>query len=403
MGTFRNNIRTQRKTIWFFVLLIPFFKLLSFGLFQERQFGTSFFKALELIYDGGRVLAATYGFFLLVKHRFRIASSFAKAFILFFVLQLTVCVVNRSLDGRFILKIYSYIGFVLLVDYYCKQSLDTALKATELLFGTISILGILVIIVFPLGLLRGTRVYDAIYLTGGKNTAFPFYYLFLLSLFLFYNSTRSVKGLPSFWYVPMALMMICAVICQSMSTLVALFLMALFSVLFVTVKPEFKTYLPVIILYCLLALIYIGTNIPVVSNLLGVFGRNSTFSNRTTIWSQAFEYIAKSPFFGSGDKLTFVIGTNTTDHAHSWYLDTLTKYGVFTLTFFLAIVGCTYRNISHIKYKPLRCYIGMFLLVYLYHMGFDDYNFNFAIFSILVVNHFSVQINKSELEKLLCL
>lgn len=383
------KIRFSWKELYIFLLIIPFFKLLSIGSFQDQDFHKSFFKLIGYLYDGGRIIAGTIGYILFIKNRFKFSFSFSRKFAVFFLIEAVSCIANRSLDVFIAIKIYAYIGFVLLLDDCFSKRGDKTLREIRNLFGGLSILAVITTIIFPLGFLHGERVYEAVYLLGGKNASFPFYYMFLISWFLLYTINDKKHGIPQWGLCIIALMMVAAFICQSVNSLVALALIAIITVLYTSVKPRIGAIIPTTILFTLLSLIYVGTNIPVIEKLLASLGRNSTFSYRTILWEQAFSYISANPVFGSGYQLEYKIGELVTDHAHSTYLDMFSKYGIVAFIPFIFLIYLTIKNTYRIKYAPLKCYIGLFLVVYLFHMGFDDYNFNFQIFILMLVNYIS--------------
>ena len=388
--------RIDKNELLLFVLFIPFFKLLSFNMFQEQHFHESFFKVLEQAYDVGRIIAASFGYLFLIIRKGKRISNYAIAIILLFVAQAIVCLINKSVDFFFLIKIYTYIGFILIINYSINRSLESVLRVTKALFGILTMAALVTIIVFPLGFLQASGVYDAVYLLGGKNASFPFYYIFLLSSCLFFNITNKQFGLPKWWYLVLALMIYSAIICNSVYALIAIILISILSALFVIIKPKFDVGSLSISLAVLLTFIYLGASIPAVVRLLELFGRNATFSYRTLLWNQAFGYIVSNPLFGAGNGITFSLGPIVTDHTHSTYLDMFAKYGIIVLLLLLWTIRCTLKYLAKIIYKPLKCYLGLFFLIYLVHMGFNDYNYNFFVIIVMLICSVSERLNKDE-------
>lgn len=298
MGFRHRQLKIKKIELLYFLLLIPFFKLLSLGMFQEHGFQTSFFRALENITDVLRVLAALMGYLLSVKSMFKKKwlSKTGKWLIIMFAAQAMSCLLNRSIGWFFTVKAFSYIGFVLLCNWINEYSVERGLHVDRFFFKWLTIFGVISIFIFPLGFLHADRVYTAVYFLGGKNAAFPFYYLFLLSWYLL--SMMKQKKLPHFWYIPLIVMILAAVVCQSVSTLITLILVGLVCVLYLRIRPKIRIGVLFAALGTILGAIYIGVSMPAISRLLLLFGRNSTFSHRTILWKQAAYYIAASPIYG---------------------------------------------------------------------------------------------------------
>ena len=380
----QKSLVLSHREFVFLLLLIPFFKLLSFEMFRERNVFKSFFGMMVILYDYGRVIAASYGYLKLIMNKARRLSKISKLFILFFTIQLIACIANGSIDLFITAKIYTYIGFVLILNYLLLRYSKQLLNAVKLHFGILSILGVFTVMIFPFGFLHGSDVYDAVYLVGGKNSSFPFYYVFLLVFYVDYIVNHKYK-LPKLWTVPLILTIIAVLICQSVNSALELTIIFTISTLYMIRKIKVNAYIPIASMYTMLILIYLGSNMPFINNFLEQLGRNSSFSGRTILWNQAFLNILSNPITGGGYKLVYNIWDGVTDHAHSWYLDTFAKYGVISLVAFALIIITVLNKLSCIRYKPLRCYLGLFFMVYLLHMGFDDYNFNFFVLIVMIL------------------
>lgn len=87
-----------------------------------------------------------------------------------------------------------------------------------------------------------------------------------------------------------------------------------------------------------------------------------------------------------GYSLTYNIWGEITDHAHGWYIDSLAKYGLLAFIPFLMVMLNTMKGLNKEKDRILASFMGLLLLVYLLHMGFDDYNFNFFVLIIMIID-----------------
>lgn len=380
----------RKNEVLFFLLFIPFYKLLLFGLMQAHNFHEDMFRIIETAYDVLRVAAAGYGYLLLLVAGCRFITKTGLLFICLFAMQAVSCLMNGSLSFFVLAKVYTYIGFVLICCVMNYYSPDRIFRVSIFLFMVLSFAGILSVYLFPMGFLEAGRVYSAVYFLGGKNSSFPFYYIFVFTWYAY--SLRNRKHLPSLWYLPLVLMLIAAVICRSANSFVSLVLMASACCLYAAFRLSFSAKAIVTGLFVMLGLIYLGAELPVLPRVLHALGRNTTFSYRTVLWGQAFRHIINNPVFGSGADLIFTLGSKlTTDHAHSCYLDSLAKYGLAYMAFFALIIWQSAGSITRIRDKSLRTLITLLMSVYLLHMGFDDYNLNFFILLIMIIDNYCVR------------
>ena len=374
----------------FFIFLIPFFKLLSIGLFQDAGFHKGFFSVYERFLDIMRVVMATYGFFVYLRYIFlrkNIKLSLIAKFLccLFFMLAV-VCIANRSISMTTFAKVYTYIGFILACDISLKNNSEGFFRSIIGFFGFLCVVNIVFTFLFPRGFFTATNVYDAIYFFGGKNTAFPFYFIYLYSICI--RCVMKNEYLPASWFIMWGAMLLSTIISSSAAGILCVFLIFAVVILFQLVKLELKPQLIFIVLCIIVIMIYVGVNIPFVNQLLVRFGRNSTFSYRTVLWRGAMVYFKQSPLFGAGENLSFAVGNGViTDHAHSYYLDSLSKYGVASQVFFFITVFNIVRYISRFPNKRVGTYIGLLIAIYLLFMGFNDYNYNFMIVIFLMTNY----------------
>ena len=74
-------------------------------------------------------------------------------------------------------------------------------------------------------------------------------------------------------------------------------------------------------------------------SFLGIFGRNLSFTGRTDLWEQAIYKFRTHFLFGSGVNTYYVLATGAIQpHAHSSYLDMLSKYGAIVFICFCGII-----------------------------------------------------------------
>ncbi len=94
--------------------------------------------------------------------------------------------------------------------------------------------------------------------------------------------------------------------------------------------------------------------LPLVENLLGFFGRDLTFTGRSTIWSFAIQAIHDKPWLGHGfrafwqDPQSTIVGRGVIffAHSHSGYIDAWLDGGIFEFVLLIAVfVSLAYRAV----------------------------------------------------------
>ena len=100
---------------------------------------------------------------------------------------------------------------------------------------------------------------------------------------------------------------------------------------------------PIVLFASILAAVSISLIIIInLESILGLFGRDVTFTGRTPIWAAIWEWILERPFFGYGyafwvsegrelARLRIQIGFDTAAHSHNTWLDIWLQMGIFAL------------------------------------------------------------------------
>ena len=131
-----------------------------------------------------------------------------------------------------------------------------------------------------------------------------------------------------------------------------------------------------------------GMMFPPFVALLSSLGRNASFTGRDTLWQQAIDYFRANPLFGSGENLVFTLKSgDVTNHAHSQYLNRLAKYGLVPFVFLAGSLAVLTERMTSARRTLLMNLIGSCLIVYLLHMSFDDYSYNFFLLTVMIANY----------------
>ena len=381
-----------REHILYALLILPFFEPLSFNLFVRYQFYPSFFSAFADLFQAGRLAAATWAFLYCLRKLAvdRIRADILIVFLFVHVALFPVsCVMNGTFGMKIAGQIYTQLGFILLAAVLLENSPRVFLEACVLVFGILSIAGCASIFLFPKGIIRSGK--DYYYLLGGKNTAFPYYFCFLFSLTVLWG--RIKRHLP-----PVGVMILIfiagAVVSDSSSTTACLAIILLFYLAAAYLLPLLKPvrpWIPVAVLAVIVFSIYMGAVFAPFVSLLRSMGRNATFTGRDTLWNQALSILRENPLFGGGENLLFTLKNGaTTNHAHSQYLNRLAKYGLVPFIFLVISLACLVKRLMQSRKILFFNFTGCMVAVYLLHMSFDDYSYNFFLLTVLIANYFAV-------------
>ncbi len=384
--------RIQRlPLVVYIVLLLAFFEPLSVEMLAEGDY-SPLWNLLDIVFKGLNILFATLGYGI-VFYRFFVKKE--KYDLLYFVLALHMilfvisCLANGSFPVTFLGSTYGSVGMLFLLDALLKNSESRFLLAGKVLFGALCAASVLSIFLFPHGFFNNASKYQALWALGAKNNAFPFYYIFFL--FLFAEKSCLNKKLCVLTVLSVIAMIIGARICQSANTTICLFLILVVYILyktgFLVEKLDIRILLGLFAL--LLLVVYLGSRLQLIDFVASLFGRNATFSGRDYLWEQAIDHALANPLFGAGNDILYSMRSNpdaTTAHAHSQYLDKLAKFGFPQLIALIVTLAILVTRVHKNADKRQSRMMGLMLLIYMLHMSFDTYNYNFFVAAIVVVN-----------------
>jgi len=305
------------------------------------------------------------------------------------ILMLVACFFNGSVDFGQIRRAFCQIGFCFLCAEMILSSQKTFLRAGLAVFTVDALWGLLTVYIFPRGFTDAKTTYEAIYGLGAKNNSFPWFFTF----FFFVYTSLMEENKKLTWLIPLFVVaaMIAGLICESVNTVVCLLLVLVLYFLARFFKPFFAKINPLLCLIAFVAvivLVYAGTESELLGNILAKFGRSATFSGRDVLWNQALTHFSEHPLFGAGWDITFTLrGGEISSHAHSQWLDKLAKFGLVQAVFLAGIVYLTINNARKCKVKWKGNVLAFLLLIYMLHMSFDTYNYNFFTMFLIVINN----------------
>lgn len=275
-------------------------------------------------------------------------------------------------------------ALVLIIGFFLKTEPWCALTALILLLGIHNILEAATIVLFyPYGMNDFHGHYweltlaAAQYWLGAKNQAFSFMVLFLL--------VYSVRGflakgkLPKSTLLLSALFAVEAYVLSSSATLICLLLFIVtYGILTIARRSfQYMIFNPyvcigavglVFLCFCVLSA---ASNFGIVDWFLALFGRDSTFTNRTFIWSAAIEKFLQHPLIGGGSTSFEVLGSEIRQ-GHNAFLEIASSVGLVGLVPYCLIIVAVANDIKRMGRNPLAAAVTAIAFVLYMHSCFDS-------------------------------
>ncbi|MCI9077629.1 MAG: O-antigen ligase family protein [Lachnospiraceae bacterium] len=399
----RANTEDIKDIIKNIVLLIPFFELQSFEMLIDEGIRPGFLNILLQVFSLLRIIITVYLFMdIFIKNKLR-ASSVVVCTLLFVLLENIVSFANGSIYLSYMAGSFTFIGFALMCSYMAKKSEYQFIIACKYLFGILSILGALQIIIMPYGFLHSSDKAFAIYLLGSKNSSFFYFVIYIF--FAFYQDIQVYGKIKLKHILLEALFIIASVYADSMNTLVMLILIFIFAIVFNYGKEIYRLISPmtVIILTIVIAAVILVPEIrKKLEPVLQIIGRNTSFTGRDVLWEQAIADFIHRPLIGNGILTKFRLKTGVFQgNAHSHYLDLLAKYGIFVFVAYILIPICALAK--SVKYgKQDKRFIALksiIVFVILFHSITDHMPFYHFILIMNAIELLSVITDRKKSEK----
>ena len=357
-------------------MILPFFESYVISMLISHGIEVKLWSLVDNIFTAWRLIIVTYVYGNVIQKIAKKQLSISKvsiALILFLIMQVFACLINGSFTSNMLVGAYSYAGFVLLCEYLSNKSQDIFLKGVKLLFGWAAIAGGILIILFPNGFFNASDKAYAYYLLGSKNSTF-FYYFLYLEATLCWNLTMRHRLPPRFTLI-VAFMLLTVFVCDSANSIICITMLFAFYLLAKHGRRIAKWINPTILACVILIfgiMVYTGKNMPIINSIIVSLGRNASFTGRDALWADAIGKIMDSPIWGSGADSIFLLsyGAEAT-HAHSFILDTWSKYGIVTLLPYLAALFFVIKRIVRCHNKMVVYLLSAILFVASLHILFD--------------------------------
>lgn len=385
----KRNLIIHRKILQIFLMLFVFFPPMSLNHLIDTS---GLWRGVNYLYKVGQLVFAGLGVFFWIISRTREQSKWFALLVAHMGLMILVCLPNGSMTIDVLQRKFLELGFCFLCAELYRKNRSDFIKAALGVFAVYTLWGVATIYLFPRGFNHASSTYRALYGLGAKNNSFPHFFAFFFFLFLY--SAGQGKRLQRKIPVLIIVVMAAGLICESINTVLCIGLVLVLYYLVTKFRPVFLRLSPRILFISfvtIITLVYLGTQLQVVELMLAYFNRSTTFSGRTVLWGQAFSDMLSKPLFGAGyDTVFTLLGGTVSSHAHSQWLDKMAKFGIVQAIPLFMMLYYTFVKAGKHPDRLKGNMIAVLLLIYMLHMSFDTYNYNFFTLFVIVVNEMLV-------------
>lgn len=321
-------------------------------------------------------------FILVIKH-YR-----PTKFMIFVGLYHLLLILSTYLAGNLTINLaVNFIKVAVFLSFIEMQLKNNKIFSVNTLFFVVMILTIIntmLVLFFPSGfwqfdvnLNEWTSVTRGQWILGNVNSMVGWYILLLLLWYI----RIDWKGYNKLQSTALCLFAIISMLHVSSSTSIVSIFIASLAIWFG--RPGFRPKLQkvfslntVYIVYTIATLLIIGGTTlfnPIIS---AFFKGNSTFSERTIIWSMVVPLILSKPIFGSGyiqgQNSAMILGKGNYTSAHNQFLNSAWQGGFVMLGILISIFLCVSSSIQRISEKKDQLVISLFVITVLIEGMFES-------------------------------
>ena len=383
------------------IILLPYFEPWSLDkVVDSGVYGLSI-NLLSWYFQIGKIVISLISLLIAIKYR-EFLNKYTTIIIVYSVVRGIAASITSGEISAELYQIGLYIGFIALLFNINRIGNRLLLSSILICFFIQGIAALISIYGTDGGLLPGIIDPGArIYSFGGKNGIF----IALLPLVIFKaysnkmdNEKSLIPSIVSFVFATTSYFI------RSSSSMLC-FLLVGFALL-PSIERVFSKHISYKIVGLVLLFVFAGIVltpliIPFIGELLGLLGRDITFSGRDGIWKQAIAYFLSSPIIGYGNTVVYdvwgISGFSTTNIAHCYYLDIIAKYGIITGVCLLLTIVYVLYELDNKTNKFVSYSLGIGFIILLLHSIFDDLNFYiFLLLTFSIFNETLLETNKKE-------
>lgn len=288
-------------------------------------------------------------------------------------------------------EVFCLLPLLVTIDMlFCEREIEMVRRASRFSIVMIS-LNTLTALIFPNAMFRDVTGAPTIFLLGADNSLIPIY--MVSSVLEMYE--RELKGADC--RIPIIslgnLLLFSIVRDIASGKLVGFLLVALLTLVFFNKSFSFPFSLAIGINIAFFAIFVYGQS--TISSLAGIFellGRNSTFTERSFLWTFGFRLFALNPLLGLGSysavsfnnlvRALTITGLFNTGNPHNSYLSILISGGLLAFSFVVFTV-------FQARVRPSDSFMNIFLFAFLLHAQVEGRDIVYIFFiAIAIYRHF---------------
>ena len=145
-------------------------------------------------------------------------------------------------------------------------------------------------------------------------------------------------------------------------------------------------------------LVVFRSNNQIVNNILGILGKNNTFTGRTNIWDLSFKYIKENLLLGNGyENGDIILRKIGQVKCHNMIIQFMYNGGLIGFGIFAYIIKITLTKIKELPNSDSKNIIIFSLFVYFLISIFDYYYYKYNIVFFLLFIIYSNSLKKEVL------
>ena len=395
------KIRIKKWQIMYFFLLLPYFELGSISILEQN--GIIVFQFLGKLYTLARIAIDVYVIASFFKNKRLPHSKVAIMIIFYCCLGFVIQLFHKSDLISSSLALLNNVCLIFLYDRLLGREEEDYLRLISIFFGCLSVVGAWSILSKPYGINNSAYIDIAIWVLCAKNGNGVYFLVFLMALLLYRDKMKTRLKIKD--YLITLVFLYCVILCRSANSTVCIAV-----VLCYMLYQRFWSEMALLINYRIILLgagavvVYIiaATQFPdIINNVIFTLGKDTNFTGRRILWEQAIQYFLSNPLFGAGGDIIYTLSIIKTEpHAHSMYLDSLAKSGIFPCVVFIGMIVASVNSLDK-KEKVMSTTKLIFAVIFIVHMAFEDLPMPFVIVIFMLIGNkakykFGLLSNQSE-------
>lgn len=352
------NLKKINFSLLYFFVLLPFFK---------TDYITNQLPKIAAILNLLKIISIGFVLFLVIKNRY-----ISKQFQIMLLFSLSVIIPTIIYRGDTVTCLAYYssmLSIAYLIEHYKTNTkfLGTFLTCYKMLIYA----NFISMLVFPDGMYTTGTIYAGAatenWLLGFKNVMIVYFLPAYIISSIYKNLTLKRTG----HIILTMVILLSTILSKSATSIIGVTVLLIFD--YFVEKKKFWKYLNLKTYYLTSIIIFVSILFFKVQNIfqglfLNIFGKDSTFSNRTNLWDITLKEIARRPIFGNGwqflEQRHLMYNSKTIITAHNQYLEYLYLGGVVCITLYFLLIIITDKKIKR-RYKDKNIQVitlGFFVL-----------------------------------------